>query len=469
MSQVFPVILSGGSGTRLWPLSRQAYPKQFLNLAGDGSLLQQTCRRLADPLFADPVILGNHEHRFLIAEQMQETGRNAAAIVLEPMARNTAPAAAIAALMAAREDPERLVLLMPSDHVIEDAAGFTHSVKAGIAAARADRIITFGVRPETPETGYGYLETGNERDGVFAVARFIEKPDRARAERFLEQGNFYWNAGIFLFSARALIAAFEAYQPAMLAACRASLEGAVHDLDFLRLAAEAYGECENISLDYAVMERAEGVGCVPLEAQWSALGAWSAVWELTNKDAQGNVARGDVMLLDTSNSYAHSTDGACLTLVGLDNVMAIATKDAILVTSRERAQDTRMVVEKLIASGRSEALNHTRIYRPWGWFEGLDRGKRFQVKCLMVKPGAQISLQCHFHRAEHWTVVSGTVEVTLDEETFLLAENQSAYIPIGARHRLTNPGKVPALLVEVQSGTYLGEDDIVRFQDDYGR
>lgn len=469
MTRVHPVILSGGSGTRLWPLSRQVYPKQFLNLVGEGSLLQQTCRRLADPLFAPPIVLGNHEHRFLIAEQMQQAGAAPAAIVLEPVGRNTAPAAATAALMAAREDPARLILLLPSDHVISGTAGFVRSVSAGAAAAARGRVVTFGVRPDAPETGYGYLQVAEGNGDVRPVRRFIEKPTRERAESFLDQGNFFWNSGMFLFSAQALIDLFAEHQPDMLAACRRALDGATADLDFLRLEKKAYEVCKTISLDYAVMEKAGNIDCVTLDAGWSDLGAWPAVWQLANRDADGNASRGDVVLMDSRDSYAHSADGACLALLGVDNIMAIATKDAILVAAKDRAQDARHIVERLAAQGRREALNHTRVYRPWGWFEGLDRGERFQVKCLMVKPGAQLSLQSHFHRAEHWTVVSGTAQVTLDERTFLLSENESAYIPVGTRHRLANPGKVPALLIEVQSGSYLEEDDIVRFEDDYGR
>lgn len=469
MTRIHPVILSGGSGTRLWPLSRQACPKQFLDLVGEGSLLQQTCRRLAGALFAAPVVLGNHEHRFLIAEQMREAGTQPAAIVLEPTARNTAPAAAVAALMAAREDPGRLVLLAPSDHVIAGHDGFLASMRAGVAAAQAGRIVTFGVRPDAAETGYGYIEAGGGTDGVLDVRRFVEKPPRATAEALVGQGNVYWNSGMFLFAARTLLDAFAAHRPELLAACEAALARAVRDLDFLRLDEAAYATCDSISLDHALMEKAGNTSCVPLAAEWSDLGTWPAVWQLANKDADGNAGRGDVILMDSRNSYAHSADGACLALVGLDNVMAIATRDAILVAARDRAQETRALVDRLAAQGRREAFAHTRVYRPWGWYEGLDRGPRFQVKRLMVRPGAQLSLQRHVHRAEHWTVVSGTAEVTLDGRTFLLSENESTYIPIGARHRLANPGKVPAMLVEVQSGAYLEEDDIVRFEDDYGR
>ena len=468
MAKIHPVILSGGSGSRLWPWSRKACPKQFLKLVGDETLFQQTLKRLSSPLFGAPSVICNNDHRFLAAGQLQEAGMEPEAIVLEPVARNTAPAALTAALLAAREDPKRLVLLLPSDHVIQDEEGFARSIAAGIAAAEAGRIVTFGIAPDRPETGYGYIETRGD-GAVLDVTRFVEKPDRETAEGYLRAGGYFWNAGIFLFSARAMLSAFGKYAPEIFPPCREAVEKAETDLDFLRLDKQAYAACPSISLDYAIMEKAENTGCVPLDSQWSDLGAWPAVWEIMDKDEQGNVARGDVLLHETTNSYAHSMDGTVLSVAGLEGVLAVATRDAVLVASRDHAQDVGKLVEELKARGRRQATEHARVYRPWGWYEGLAEGERYQVKTLMVKPGARLSLQSHHHRAEHWVVVRGTVRVTNGDESFLLSENESTYIPIGNRHRLENPGKLPALLIEVQSGAYLGEDDIVRFSDDYGR
>jgi len=466
---IYPFILSGGSGARLWPLSRRAYPKQFLKLVSEQSLIQQTCLRLGNPVFAAPVVLGNHEHRFIVAEQLAEIGVTPSAIVLEPAARNTAPAAIIAALMTARKDQESLILLLPSDHVITNNESFTKSVKSGMEAARNGQIVTFGVPPDSPETGYGYIQTAQGKTDIKDVIRFVEKPDEQKAKAYLEDGNYFWNAGIFLFSAKGLISAFEQHAPNILQACIEALDKSVEDLDFLRLDKAAYESCRSASLDYAIMEKANNITCIPLKTQWSDLGAWSSIWQVMEKDAQGNAANGNVILHKTNNSFAHSKDGACLALIGLDNVMVIATKDGILVAAKDKVQDVKHIVDQLNAEKRGLTNYHSRVYRPWGWYEGLDVGQRYQVKSLMVKPGAKLSLQSHHYRAEHWVVVSGTVEVTLDDKTFLLSENESTYIPIGTKHRLANPGKLPALLIEVQSGPYLAEDDIVRFEDDYGR
>ena len=466
---IHPFILSGGSGTRLWPLSRKSYPKQFLKLIGEDSLLQQTVKRLDGPAFTDVSVLANNDHRFIIAEQLQMMGTSARDIILEPVGRNTAPAALIAALRGGREDDNALILLLPSDHVIEEDDKFRQTIMAGTQEARNGHLVTFGIKPTAPETGYGYIETTKSGADALDVVRFVEKPERDRAEKYLSAGNFFWNAGIFMYRAGTMIDAFAEFAPDILRHCREALEKADHDLDFLRLDESSYGQCESISLDYAIMEKATGIKCIPLSTDWSDLGAWSAIWDVMDKDGEGNVIRGDVVTHNTRNSFIQSTHGTCLTTVGLDNVLAIATKDAILLADKDHAQDVKAIVEKLQACERPEATEHKRVYRPWGWYEQLNAGERFQVKALMVKPGAQLSLQSHFHRAEHWVVVSGTVEVTVGDRVSLLSENESTYIRIGERHRLGNPGKLPAMLIEVQSGAYLGEDDIERYEDDFGR
>jgi len=468
-SLIKPFILSGGSGTRLWPLSRRAYPKQFLSLVGKQSMLQKSYQRVDASMFAAPSILCNQEHRFLVAEQLQQLGIQDPSIILEPVVRNTAPAALIAALLVEADDQDGLVLIMPSDHVINDNAGFRRSIEKGCRAAANGHIVTFGITPDKPETGYGYIETINRTDGIHDVSCFVEKPSREKAQEYLQAGNFLWNAGIFLFSAKTMIKEFETHAADILQHCRGALEKATIDLDFLRLDQLAYEQCDNISLDYAIMEKLDNSKCVSLESKWSDLGSWTSLWEIDGKDVDGNVTHGDTVLLDTKNSYVHCTDGICLSVIGMEDVIAVATDDAILLASKDKVQEVKKVVEKLKQNGREEATYHRRVYRPWGWYEGISEGYRFQVKCLMVKPGAKLSLQSHNHRAEHWVVVSGTVEVTVGDKISFLTENESIFIPIGTKHRLGNSGKLPAMLVEVQSGAYLGEDDIVRYEDDFDR
>jgi mannose-1-phosphate guanylyltransferase/mannose-6-phosphate isomerase len=469
VTELLPFILCGGAGTRLWPLSREALPKQFHKIAGSETLFQQTCRRLQGDLFSEPSVLGNRRHRFLIVEQLEEIGIRPRNIVLEPIGRNTGPAACIAALITARTNPGALVLLTPADHVIGDSAAFSRAIEAGIAPADDGALVTFGIEPDCPHTGYGYIEVEKSNRPDFKVRRFVEKPSREAAEAFFDDGSYYWNAGIFLFKAATLLALLESHAPSILEACRLSLEELEEDLGFLRLNG-AYAQVPAISLDYAIAEKADNLRCVPLDTPWSDVGSWSAVWSLLEKDACGNVAlgEGEILLEDTRNSLAYS-DQACVALVGLENVVVVATEDAVLVASKECAEAVKSIVEHLKGNGRVHALEHTRVYRPWGWYQSLNRGERYQVKCIMVKPGGRLSLQSHLHRSEHWVVVKGTLEVTRGDEVELLSENQSTYIPIGKKHRLANPGKIPAFLVEVQSGAYLGEDDIVRLEDDYRR
>ncbi|MFO1169538.1 MAG: mannose-1-phosphate guanylyltransferase/mannose-6-phosphate isomerase [Hyphomicrobiaceae bacterium] len=466
---VQPVILSGGSGKRLWPLSRHAYPKQFLKLLSPVSLFQDTALRLLQKGFALPLVIANEEHRFIVAEQLREQKLEAKSILLEPVSRNTALPALVGALMVGRDGgDDALVLLVPSDHAIADPLAFRDAVMQGVPAARTGDIVVFGVPPDRPHTGYGYIEIEAGEDRVRRVARFVEKPDRATAEAFLKSGRFLWNAGIFLFSAATIIEAAARECPDILSAAREALGAARADLDFVRLDRRALETCPAISIDYALIETARNLACVPLDAGWSDLGSWSEVWEISGKDEAGNAGVGDVRFLDARNCLAHAEEGT-LAVVGLEDAVVVATRDAVLVASRDESQRVKEIVEALEREGREEAVAHRRAHRPWGWYERIAAGDRYQVKCIMVKPGASLSLQSHVHRSEHWVVVSGTVAVTIGDEVRMLAENQSTYVPVGARHRLANPGMRPAFLIEVQSGAYLGEDDIVRFEDNYGR
>ena len=453
----------------MWPLSRRAYPKQFLCLTGEKSLFQQTCERVDAPEFGRPVILANNEHRFIIAEQLRQIGREPAAIVLEPVGRNTAPAALIAALLAARQSEDALVLLLPSDQEIVDKERFLESARAGMEAAEQGKFITFGVKPTCAHTGYGYIEVEPGDGRVLDVRRFVEKPTREVAEQYLRAGNFFWNAGMFLFSARAMIEAFERHMPSLVGPCRDALNRAREDLDFLRLDEEAYAQCEDISIDYAIMEKADNIGCVPLRSEWSDLGSWPAVAERHPADADGNAGHGDALFNNSRNCFAYSADDALVVVNGLEDVIVTATRDVVLVTSRAGAQKVGDIAKSLKRLGHPSASHHVRIYRPWGWFDGLAMGERYQVKSLMIKPGAKLSLQSHRFRAEHWVVVQGTVRVTIDGETRLMTVDESIYIPIGAKHRLENVGRTPAMIIEVQTGDYLGEDDITRYEDDYKR
>jgi len=466
MNDLLPVILSGGSGTRLWPLSRESYPKQFLPLVEDISMLQATWRRVAPLAGRRPIVVANQEHRFMAAEQLREMGAEPSAILLEPVGRNTAPAIAVAALEAMRDGDDALLLVLPSDHVIRDEAAFHAVVQAALPAAREGRLVTFGIVPTAPETGYGYIQAA-AGEGVRAVAQFVEKPDRATAERYLASGAYFWNSGMFLFRASRYLQELQRWQPAMLAACRQALDEARRDTDFVRLQAERFAACPSDSIDYAVMEKTDAAAVIALDAGWNDVGSWAALWEATPQDAEGNAHHGDVIALNCRNTYAHAS--RLVAMIGLDDVVVVDTDDALLIAHRDQVQQVKDVVGKIKGSGRTHAVTHRKVYRPWGAYDSIDNGERFQVKRITVKPGGALSLQMHHHRAEHWIVVSGTAKVTRGEETFLLSENESTFIPLGTTHRLENPGRVALEMIEVQSGSYLGEDDIVRFDDLYGR
>ena len=468
---IVPVILSGGAGSRLWPLSRRALPKQLLALTGDRTMIQETAARTLGEGFGAPLVISNQEHRFLIAEQLRAAGISGARIVLEPVGRNTAPAAAIAALQVAADDPEGFVLLMPSDHVVLTPVAFRQAVAAGLEAARQGALVTFGIQPSGPETGYGYIKSAAPAPGApgaLTVDRFVEKPDRATAEQYLAQGGYYWNSGIFLFQAKTLLAEMQRLQPRMLECCKDSLAHAHRDLDFIRLGEPAFLACPSDSLDYAIMEHASNRVVVPVEMGWSDVGSWQALWDISDRSEDGNALQGDVLTQNARNSYIRS-EGPLVAVVGVEDLVVVATKDAVLVSHRDSAQDVKKIVEQLEGRGSDRHILHSVVHRPWGTYEGIDSGPNFQVKHIMVKPGAKLSLQMHHHRAEHWIVVDGTALVTCDDRQFILKANESTYIPLGAKHRLENPGKTPLDLIEVQSGSYLGEDDIVRFEDTYGR
>ena len=475
---ILPIIMAGGSGSRLWPLSRQQFPKQFLTLLGEHSMLQTTAHRLAGITHAPTLVICNEEHRFSVAEQLRVNKIPNSGIVLEPVGRNTAPAIALAAMLALSKGDDPLLLVLAADHVIKDEAAFCNAVNKAIPLAEQNQLVTFGIVPTTPETGYGYikrgetlshaLENGLENALAFNVAKFVEKPNLATAEDYIATGEYYWNSGMFLFKASTYLHELKQHSPAIFAACEAAMATPQHDVDFIRVNQPAFEACPDDSIDYAVMEKTQHAVVVPMDCGWNDVGSWSALWEIEDKDAQGNVFKGDVIGINTRNSYVNANE-KLVAVIGLDDVVVVETKDAILVAKQSEVQQVKKIVEQLKAEARSEWQHHREVYRPWGKYDSIDNGGRFQVKRITVKPGAKLSVQMHHHRAEHWIVVSGTAKVTNGDKQILLTENQSTYIPVGVVHALENPGKVDLELIEVQSGSYLGEDDIVRFEDRYGR
>jgi mannose-1-phosphate guanylyltransferase/mannose-6-phosphate isomerase len=469
MSKVIPVILSGGAGTRLWPLSREMYPKQLLSLTGKQTMLQDTALRLAAIAGAiPPIVVCNEAHRFTVAEQIHAQGIQPSAILLEPSGRNTAPAVALAALRALKIDPNATLVVAPADHVIRDAVKFQQAAEVAVALAQHDKLITFGIVAHAPETGYGYIRRGEGAGPAYPVAQFIEKPPLDLALQYVASGDYYWNSGMFVFKASRYLAELSSLAPDILAACTAAFQAAKTDLDFVRIDKAEFIKCRSESIDYAVMEKTQDALVLPLDVGWSDVGSWSSLFDVLPADEEGNVLQGDVMVHDTQDCYVHSTSRLVAT-VGMQDHIIVETKDAILVAPKDRVQDVKELVAKIKKSGRTESALHREVFRPWGSYDSIDSGERFQVKRLSVKPGGVLSLQMHHHRAEHWIVVQGAARITRNDETFLLAENESTYIPVGATHRIENPGKVPLHIIEVQSGSYLGEDDIVRFEDNYGR
>lgn len=465
---MIPVIMSGGSGTRLWPLSRKHKPKQFIALFGDNSMFQNTLTRLHGIMdMQAPLVICNNDHRFMVAEQLHELDIQSPNIILEPVGRNTAPAIAIAALQAIAAGENPLLLVLAADHVIDNIPSFHQAINTAKEQAEQSKLVTFGIVPTSANTGYGYIQA-DEKNSVSKVAAFVEKPDLATATQYVASGNYYWNSGMFMFKASVLIAELEKHAPQILKSCKKALLNSTKDLDFIRLDTKAFAACPSDSIDYAVMERTDKAIIVPLDAGWSDVGSWASLWECAEQDVNNNVLQGDVMIKGVNNSYIHS-EHRLVSVLGLDNVVVVETADAIMVSSKDSVQNVKKIVNTLIKEQRSEAENHRLCYRPWGYYDAIDAGDRFQVKRISVNPGASLSLQMHHHRAEHWIVVAGTAEVTRGEQVILLSENQSTYIPLGTKHRLHNPGKTLLKMIEVQSGEYLGEDDIVRFEDNYQR
>ena len=464
---MIPVILSGGSGTRLWPLSRSQHPKQFLPLVSNKTMVQETVLRLQGIQGIQPPMgVCNEDHRFMMAEQLREINAYPSAIILEPVGRNTAPAVVLAALTA---KPEDVLLILPADHVIDDVPAFQAAVDKANALAEQGYLVTFGIVPNQPETGYGYIKAGDGLDqDSYKVASFVEKPDLETAKSYVASGDYYWNSGMFAFKAEQFLQELEKFQPEILAACKKSLIGANRDADFVRLDKEAFMACPADSIDYAVMEKTDKAVVIPLDAEWNDVGSWLALWDVTDKDENGNAVRGDVLTLDTHNSFLHSSS-KLITTVGVDNIVVIETDDAVMIAAKDKVQDIKLIVDRLREEKRCEANIHKKVYRPWGYYHCIDEGDRHLAKRIVVKPGAKLSLQKHHHRAEHWVIVKGTALVTKEDQKILLSENESTYIPLGKIHCLENPGVIPLEMVEVQSGSYLGEDDIVRFEDDYGR
>lgn len=465
-----PVIMAGGTGSRLWPLSRALYPKQFLPLVGDNSMLQNTLQRLSPLEYQAPYVICNEEHRFLVAEQViQQGGATGARIVLEPEGRNTAPAIALAALEATKDGSDPVLLVLAADHAITEISPFHAAIEQASALAQAGQLVTFGVVPTEAETGYGYIQRGESLDGQgFGIREFVEKPDQSTAQRYLESGEYYWNSGMFMFRASRYLEELERYAPAIFAACKAAAKAETTDLDFVRVNAEAFADCPADSIDYAVMEKTDKAAVVPLDAGWSDIGSWSSLWQISDKDDNGNALRGDVMAQDSHNTLVRA-DSRMVATLGVEDMVVVETKDAVLVCPRDRAQDVKTLVNEIKDGDRDEHALHREVFRPWGKYDSVDEGQRHQVKRITVDPGGKLSVQMHHHRAEHWVVVSGTAQVTSGDKTYLVTENESTFIPIGQVHALENPGKMPLELIEVQSGSYLGEDDIVRFEDKYGR
>ncbi len=466
---ITPIILSGGNGTRLWPLSRTSYPKQYLPLTSKKTLLQETALRVATNQFNKPMIICNNEHRFIVREQLQDINIVSSHIVLETKTKNTAPAVAISCLL--QEDLEQLLLILPADHIIKNLDLFYNAIETAKHTAQQGKIITFGITPKLPETRYGYIERGEPIKGnkhLFKVKHFVEKPNLETAKSLLKSGMHHWNSGIFLFKAKTMLEELERLQPALLENCRQALLHAKYDLDFLRLDSEKIKSDSSLSIDYAVMEHTNNAAVIPVDLEWSDLGSWDALWDISEKDHQGNIIIGDVIAKQVNNSYIHS-DNKLISILGLNNIIAVVTEDAVLISSKEHINQIKDVVQKLKEDDRTELDTHKRVYRPWGYYQTIDLEDRFQVKRIMIKPGAKISTQIHYHRAEHWVVVEGTAKIIKGEEILILHENESIYLPIGIKHSVENPGKIPLHLIEVQSGSYLGEDDIVRIEDMYGR